>query len=550
MSRQQSPTRPPGSTGSGVGGGGGEDSSSSSSTAVPTLRVMRLQSPELHTPTAGCLDSQPLLNNALCLPDSLGVFVGETFTAYLGVLNVSLHNTIRRLVVTAQLQTPSQRRQLTSVLEASGGVDVPPAASVDAIVSHAIEEAGQHILRVEVGYMTGDGAGNKTFRKFYRFQVVNPLQISELTVRGGDSCCYVSLSVQYNPTEQAAASPSNVAASATAASNSVVGGGLVISEADFLPATGFSATRIGRTSPFKNDDNDDLALLSATQLLDACGYLTPGSVTRYLFEVKATSKEALLRGIAAGDLLGKAIFTWRKSMGETGRIASSNISCPAVAIPKSLSFNTSSSSFVVHRSGLSVDVAAAAASRGQQQQLGGGVMPLLGGNLLQHQQNRHPYQQLPVTVEPIDPPSTLQLNVPTEVQFLVVNHSEQEMTLQLQFRLAEMATAAGTTTIGPNDDDDDDDHDDSKEKGGGIGGGLLAVCGPSFVSLGQVAAAGGSTVVPISFLPLAAGLLTAKGCWVVDLASDWEIAQPGLFHVHVHAAGSLDKDSSTSSAKQ
>jgi trafficking protein particle complex subunit 13 len=422
--------------------------------------------------------------------------------------------------------------------------------------------------------MTGDGAGNKTFRKFYRFQVVNPLQISELTVRGGDSCCYVSLSVQYNPTEPASSSSSASPPSNAAASSSSSGGGLVISEVEFLPAAGLSVTRIGRASPFKNDGNNDdnndsseessSLSLSATQLLDSCGYLKPGSVTRYLFKVQATSKEALLRGIAAGDLLGKAIFTWRKSMGETGRIASSNITCPVAvnnnAIPPSkssfMSNSSSSSSFVVHRSGLSVDVAAAAASRGgqqQQQQFGsgggvavGGVIPLLGGSLLhQQQQNKHhPYHQLPVTVEPIDPPSTMRLNVPTEVQFLVVNHSEQEMSLQLQFRLAEMATAAGTTatTIGSSGNDNDNDAD--PVGGGAANGGLLAVCGPSFVSLGQVAAAGGSTVVPISFLPLAAGLLTAKGCWVVDLASDWEIPQPGLFHVHV-----LDENSA-SRAKQ
>ena len=41
---------------------------------------------------------------------------------------------------------------------------------VDAIVSHDIEEAGQHILRVEVAYVTVEGH-SKTFRKLYRFNV-------------------------------------------------------------------------------------------------------------------------------------------------------------------------------------------------------------------------------------------------------------------------------------------------------------------------------------------------------------------------------------------
>jgi len=416
---------------------------------VPTLRVMRLQSPELHKPSAGCLDGQPLLHNSLCLPDSLEVLVGESFTAYLGILNVSRHLVIRRLSVSAHLQTPSQRWQLKSPLEGSG-VDVPGGSSVDAIVSHAIEEAGQHILRVEVSYASVEG-GTKTFRKFYRFQVVNPLTISELTLRAGENSCFVSISVAYD--QKPDASP------------------VVISEAEFVPVDGLTAKRIGKTSPILCDKPT-----TAAQLLDASGFMTPGTIIRYLFQV--STKDTTLRGIAAGDKLGTCIFTWRKSMGETGRIASSPITCPAIQK------NLSHSNFVVHRSGLSVDVAAAAENRTRN--------PGNRSNLS---------LELPVTVEPIDPPSRMQLGIPTAVEFYVVNHSAKSMTLQLQFRLAYMCE--------------------------------LSVCGPSFVTLGSVPGDGGSTAVSVKFLPLATGLLRVQGCWIVDLASDQEIAQPPLFHVFV-----------------
>jgi hypothetical protein len=46
------------------------------------------------------------------------IHVGETFTAYLGALNVSNTLDIRKLTVTAQLQTPSQRLPLPSNLDA------------------------------------------------------------------------------------------------------------------------------------------------------------------------------------------------------------------------------------------------------------------------------------------------------------------------------------------------------------------------------------------------------------------------------------------------
>jgi hypothetical protein len=450
----------------------GPPGESSTESAVPTLRVMRLQSPELHQPTAGSLESRSLLNTALCLPDSLAVYVGETFTAYLGVLNVSANFPIRRLTVAAQLQTPSTRWQLPSQLDGgnvAGGVEVAPGLGVDSIVSHAIEEPGQHILRVEVGYMTTDG-GSKTFRKFYRFQVSNPLSVKELTVRGGDSSAFVSISVEYNHEDDSDAADA-----------------LVISSADFSPADGLSAVLVGDGSATKVKGERK----TAVELFDGCGRLHAGSCFRYLFRVETSGEEAKLRGIAAGDLLGKAVFTWRKAMGETGRIASSPIYCPR-AQPKLEGNNMNEvmagrgSGFVAHLSGLSVDVAAAAATQASRP-------PLMDRKSLT--------QLLPVTVEPIDPPSRMQLSIPKEVQFLVVNHSDKPMTLQLQLHLSQMTG--------------------------------LAICGPSFKSLGEVKPHGGSTVISARFLALAAGLLRVQGCCVVDLASGSEIPQPPLFNVFV-----------------
>jgi hypothetical protein len=373
-------------------------------TAVPTLRVMRLQNPELHMPTAGSLDSQPLLNNAVCLPDSLDVYVGETFTAYLGVINSSRSFPIRRLNVTAQLQTPTQRWQLPSPLDATTssnptstggfGMDVPPLAGVDAVVSHAIEEAGQHILRVEVSSLGADG-NLKTFRKFYRFQVTHPVVLRERTVRAGDAACWVTLSLEYtNNAEYANAKDV-----------------MVIADVQFEATDGLSAECVGRpnvkrTDETRKDGDVSNTEQSAVDLYDQSNVMQRGMVIRYLFRVQAASEKAKLRGLAAGDLLGKAVVTWRKAMGEQGRIASSAILCPAA-----------SKTGPVFQSGLSVDVAAS---------------PKLA-------------QEFPVTVEPIDPPRRMAWQVPTTFQFLVVNHATTDKALQLQFR----STGTGLAVYGP-----------------------------------------------------------------------------------------------------
>ena len=114
-------------------------------------------------------------------------------------------------------------------------------------------------------------------------------------------------------------------------------------------------------------------------------------------------------------------------------------------------------------------------------------------------------QLLPVTVEPVDPPTTLQLAVPQEIQLLVMNHTSNPLSLQLQFRL-------------------DQQH----------GEGLL-VCGRSFKTLGELGPQGGCTVVTMRITAVSAGLLRLHGCYIVDLTTDREIPQPPLMDVFVEA---------------
>jgi hypothetical protein len=388
------------------------------------------------------------------------IHVGETFTAYLGAVNVSQKLVVRRLTVTAQLQTPSQRWPLPSSLDANLGVDVRPGDGVDAIVAKRLEETGQHILRVEVGYQATEG-NQKTLRKFYRFNVSHPLAISEKVVRQGDNVCLVSIGIE-----------------------NVSNHPMVITSANIdCPSTGLVATSVGGKSPTTVDNT------SATALFDSCGLLNPKSSFRYLFSV--TTTESYNRGIACGDELGQAVFEWTKTMGESGKVASAMIVCPMTNPPGGGENPTkfmmgTGSDFVVHGTGLSVDVAKVAADRAA------GKPPAKDAAI---------DEWLPVTVEPLEPPSTMTLATPQEVQFLVVNHSVKTMDLQLQFRLNHMSG--------------------------------VAVCGKSWKNLGEVSPNGGSVVVGMRLMPLVGGLLRVQGCCVVDLNTTKEVPQPPLFNVFV-----------------
>ena len=404
--------------------------------ATPTLKVMRLQAPQLGQPLTGSLLSQShLLSSTLLLPDSFGVIhVGETFSAYLGVLNSSSEMPVRGLTVSAQLQTPSRRIVLPSRLD-NTPCDIDPSSGVDAIVSRRLEEMGPHILRVEVGYIS---QGSKSLRKFYRFNVTLPLKITETVTRSGDSTCLVSVTVE-NVTEKQGAG----------------GGAVTISSVGFEASSGLAAEQIHL---HQNSQNGDGGRLSALQLYDSCGRLEPGECYRYLFSVEAESEAAALRGIACGDDLGQAVLTYHKAMGEPGKVFSSTVVCPPTAFlsqrqDAGSSDDSINPKFVVHRSGLSVDVAAASAAAGSGQRNSDGSLD----------------EMLPVTVEPIDPPSTMKLSVPETVSLLVVNHSSQAMNLQLQMRLSDMTG--------------------------------VVVCGPSYISLGEVPPSGGSSTIDIRLIP-------------------------------------------------
>ncbi|KAG7362978.1 DUF974 domain containing protein [Nitzschia inconspicua] len=459
--------------------------------AVPTLKVMRLQKPDLDTPTAGTLNSNTcLLGTALCLPNSFGVIhVGETFTAYLGALNTHQTLNVRQLTVTAQLQTPSQRWQLASQLDpgnATGGVEVAPNAGVDCIVSHHLEEAGQHILRVEVSYLNQGTV--QSLRKFYRFQVSQPLQLLSNVVRLSDQCCFVTITLEHDRDR-----PS-----------------MTISSLELEPATGMTATPVKKRQPTtvingvtSTATTTTTTTTTGVQLYDSSGRLELGDTRNYLFQVTATVTEhGSTKGIAAGDELGRAVVTWRKACGEMGRMASTSILCPAltnVLVPDPR--NTEpvwSPDFVVHTKGgscLSVDVASMAASRAAN--------PVAYRN-----SNNNPHALdilLPITVEPIQPPETAQLGTPFAVTFLLVNHSDHYRTLQLQFPSDQM-------------------------KG-------LIVCGPSFVNLQEELAGGGGSIrIEVRFMAITAGLLKLQGCHVVDLATGQSIPQPPLFHMFVPAS--------------
>lgn len=115
------------------------------------------------------------LDDLLTLPQNFGnIFLGETFSSYISVHNDSMH-TCKEIVLKVDLQTSSQRLMLSGANSDPVG-ELGPDHSIDDVIHHEVKELGTHILVCAVSYTTNTG-DKMAFRKFFKFQVLKPLDV-------------------------------------------------------------------------------------------------------------------------------------------------------------------------------------------------------------------------------------------------------------------------------------------------------------------------------------------------------------------------------------
>lgn len=148
--------------------------------------------------------SECTLSSHLLLPDSFGdIYLGEKFTAYIAVVNGYIHAPFYNVNLSVRLQTATTVVDLVDIRSANtnsvyNGISIPILGfneSSELIVQHTLNELGTHTLRVSVQYSlsspssirptspTPSSASSttpvvpevKTLRKFYRFNVLQPL---------------------------------------------------------------------------------------------------------------------------------------------------------------------------------------------------------------------------------------------------------------------------------------------------------------------------------------------------------------------------------------
>ncbi len=163
----------------------------------PTVRVMRLYRPNLHgihqfssysksedgsSGVVGSVPSDFAISPYLLFPDSFSdIYCGETFSAYIAVVNGSNDHALQLVKLNIRLQTSSSSYDLygSDMGNNNYPVSLAPLGNVNAIVRHELLELGSYTLRVQVEYIVNSSNELKTIRKFYKFNVNQPMIVKK-----------------------------------------------------------------------------------------------------------------------------------------------------------------------------------------------------------------------------------------------------------------------------------------------------------------------------------------------------------------------------------
>ncbi|XP_033210582.1 trafficking protein particle complex subunit 13 [Belonocnema kinseyi] len=276
------------------------------------LKVMRLTRPTLACPIVVTCDSTDLpgntLNNELkndctslqgmetisigqfmVLPQSFGnIYLGEIFSSYLCVHNGS-SQLVTNITVKADLQTSTQIIPLSNHKEEIK--ELPPNRTIDEVIHHEVKEIGTHILVCEVTYTPANSSGQpQSFRKFFKFQVVKPLDVKTKFYNAESDEIYLEAQIQ-----------------------NLTAGPICLEKVALESSHLFTVTSLTK-------NEKDESIYGKVNLLDS------GFSRQYLYCLKP--QPSLLKDpkmMHNATNIGKLDIVWRSNLGERGRLQTSQL---------------------------------------------------------------------------------------------------------------------------------------------------------------------------------------------------------------------------------
>ncbi|XP_043919291.1 trafficking protein particle complex subunit 13 isoform X2 [Protopterus annectens] len=236
------------------------------------------------------------LGEMLTLPQNFGnIFLGETFSSYISVHNDS-SQVVKDIVVKADLQTSSQRLNLSASNAAVS--DLKPDCCIDDVIHHEVKEIGTHILVCAVSYTTQTGE-KMYFRKFFKFQVLKPLDVKTKFYNAESDLSSVTDEVFLEAQIQ------NITTSP-----------MFMEKVSLEPSIMYSVTELNAVN--KGDEG--------ISTFGKMTYLQPMDTRQYLYSLKPKPEFAEKAGVIKGvTVIGKLDIVWKTNLGERGRLQTSQL---------------------------------------------------------------------------------------------------------------------------------------------------------------------------------------------------------------------------------
>ncbi|KAI9275146.1 hypothetical protein EDC94DRAFT_592229 [Helicostylum pulchrum] len=226
------------------------------------------------------------LSQMLKLPSAFGnIYLGENFSTFISINNESPF-AVQQVGVKIELQTSSQRFVLSDTTTAPS-TELEPQKTYDITVAHEIKELGVHILVCSVNYNAPDGK-RRHFRKFYKFQVSNPLAVKTKLNNLIDGRVFLEAQLQ------------NVSA-----------GPMFLERMRFEPSEHFVFEDLNQ-------------VVTSNDSVFGDSFIHPQDIRQYLYMLspKDDQNDRISRTTNA---LGKLDIVWRSYMGDLGRLQTSQL---------------------------------------------------------------------------------------------------------------------------------------------------------------------------------------------------------------------------------
>ena len=221
------------------------------------------------------------------------IYLGETFVCY-----VSLHNDSTEicdgLQLNCHLQTVTLRLPLlqTPPPEVGQKAKIESGESIDHVLHHEVKELGTHILVCEVNY-SSPSEGKKNFRKYFKFQVMKPLDVKTKFYNAENDDVFLEAQVQ-----------------------NVTSGPLCLEKVGLEPSPMFKVTSLNHVE----EDGDQELVFGKVNLLH------PQDSRQYLFSLTPRNDlKVNFRQLKGATNIGKLDIIWRTNFGDRGRLQTSQL---------------------------------------------------------------------------------------------------------------------------------------------------------------------------------------------------------------------------------